>query len=561
MTQDVEARRHRDISELRDAPWQSEIARPLLIALQATCLIMGPLAAALAITQDARLGAVTALAFLAALLGVASAQWMAQPKQRLLSRTTFQLAELALLLVVVRVLTWGLFDRWPTPQAALGWLTEPWRFFDGVFLLAGLLSALAWHRAGIVAAIFYQLALTPGELAWFEEHEEGGYWRSDRPVERVQVSREHLVADYGTQWLLGGAFLVFFAGATRVRVSASAGLSVLNTGVPSTLIVAIIFYFLIGLVLTSQARLAMLRAQWLFDGVEMPEKLPSRWHRFSLLIVLTIGLLATLLPLGSTWQLGAILNVILSVLIGIVLFIVSLFVAAFAWVLALFGEQQPMPELPTTFQPAAPAPVLPAIQIPPWLGGAALWLVIAGGVIYLLFFLFGKQGIDLTRSTLKRAWERLNTLLRRWWGGLGGLPIGLPGRKRVGLPPAGPLRQPWRFIRLGALSPREQVRYFYLSTVRRAGDQGVVRRPSQTPLEFVRELESTWPEAELDVEALTEAFVTARYDVAEIDTQEARQVKSVWERIKRLLRGQRASAAQMSAASEPGEPGEPRDEP
>ena len=79
MTQDVEARRHRDISELRDAPWQSEIARPLLIALQATCLIMGPLAAALAITQDARLGAVTALAVLAALMGVASAQWMAQP--------------------------------------------------------------------------------------------------------------------------------------------------------------------------------------------------------------------------------------------------------------------------------------------------------------------------------------------------------------------------------------------------------------------------------------------------------------------------------------------------
>ena len=345
------------------------------------------------------------------------------------------------------------------------------------------------------------------------------------------------------------------------EVSANAGLSVLNTGVPSTLIVAIIFYFLIGLVLTSQARLAMLRAQWLFDGVEMPDQLPSRWHRFSLLIVLTIGLLATLLPLGSTWQLGAILNVILSVLIGIVLFIVSLFVAAFAWVLALFGEQQPMPELPTTFQPAAPPPVLPAIQIPPWLGGAALWLVIAGGVIYLLVFLFGKQGIDLTRSTLKRVWERLNTLLRRWWGGLGGLPIGLPGRKRVGVPPVGPLRQPWRFIRLGALSPREQVRYFYLSTVRRAGDQGVVRRPSQTPLEFVRELESTWPEAELDVEALTEAFVTARYDVAEIDTQEARQVKSVWERIKRLLRGQRASAAQMSAASEPGEPGEPRDEP
>jgi hypothetical protein len=80
---------------------------------------------------------------------------------------------------------------------------------------------------------------------------------------------------------------------------------------------------------------------------------------------------------------------------------------------------------------------------------------------------------------------------------------------------------------------------FYLTTLRRAADQGIVRQPAQTPQEFVQDLERTWPEAELDVEALTEAFVVARYDVAEISPDEAQQVKSVWERIKRALRGKR----------------------
>lgn len=546
-------------AELVDSAWQSAIARPVMIALQATCLISGPLAMVQAITGDERLTAITAMSFLAALLGVASAQWMAEPKQRLLSRTTFQVAELVLLFLVMRVITWGLFDRWPTLQAAQEWLVEPWRFFDGGFLAAAILSALAWHRASVVAGIFYQLALTPAELAWYHQRQAGGSWQSDRLVERAQVSRDQLVADYVTQWLLGGGFLVFFAGATQVRVRPNAGLSLLKTGAPPALVVAIIFYFLIGLILTSQARLAMLRAQWVFDGVELPEQLPGRWQRFSLSIILVIGLLATLLPLGSTWQLGAILNILVTFVAQAAIILVGLFVAALSWILALFGEQPQMPELPMTLQPMPPPPSpLPTVQLPPWLGGAALWLLAGGIVVYLLAFFFGKQGIDFTHSTLQRVWSRLKTLFSSWWRGLRALPLGLPGRARLSTPPIGTLHQPWRFIRLGALSPRDQVRYFYLSTVRRARDQGVARKPSQTPLEFVQDLETTWPEAELDVEALTEAFVTARYDTADIAVHDVQHVKSIWERIKRLLRRRQPTAAQMSAASEPDEE---RDEP
>ena len=95
---------------------------------------------------------------------------------------------------------------------------------------------------------------------------------------------------------------------------------------------------------------------------------------------------------------------------------------------------------------------------------------------------------------------------------------------------------------MAGLPPREQVRYFYLSTVRRAAGQGVQRQPSQTPGEFVHDLEVQWPQAELDEEALTEAFVSARYDAAEITKDEAREVKSIWQRVKQALRGPREPA-------------------
>ena len=555
MTEDSGASTRRELFELRDSPWQSGIARPLLIALQATCLVAGPLAAVQAVTQDDRLAWVTVLAFGAALLGVASAHWMSRPEQRLLGRTTFLIAELVLLLLVVRVASWGIFDQWPTLAMAQGWVLQPWTFFDGRFLAAGILSALAWHRASVVASIFERLALTPGELAWFQDRQTGAAWRSEHPVERAQVARDTLVSDYVTQWLLGGAFLVFFAGATRVRIAPGTRLSVLNTGVPSALIVAIILYFLIGLILTSQARLAMLRAQWLFDDVDLPEQLTSRWQRSALLIVLAVGLLATLLPLGSTWQLGEILNVVLGFVVQVVMMIVGVLIAVLAWFMALFDPHQQMPELPVELQPAAEVvPPVPTIQLPPWLGGAVIWLLVGAIVIYLLAYFFGKQGIALTRKTLRLLWERLSALLGRWRNQLRDLPIGLPGRRQTTRPSNDLSRQPWRFMRLGALSPRDQVRYFYLSTVRRAGERGVIRQPSQTPLEFVRDLESTWPEAELDVEALTEAFITARYDVVEIDPGQAKQARTVWERIKQLLRGQKPGTAQPPAVSESDEP-------
>jgi hypothetical protein len=89
---------------------------------------------------------------------------------------------------------------------------------------------------------------------------------------------------------------------------------------------------------------------------------------------------------------------------------------------------------------------------------------------------------------------------------------------------------------LNALSPRNKIRYFYLSTVRRAGQRGVERRKNHTPLEYSDDLKENWPHSDGDLDSLTAAFLRARYNPKEIKEEEIEPVKRIWKRIKPALR-------------------------
>ena len=95
--------------------------------------------------------------------------------------------------------------------------------------------------------------------------------------------------------------------------------------------------------------------------------------------------------------------------------------------------------------------------------------------------------------------------------------------------------QPFGFVRLNALSPRERIRYFYLSTLRRAREQGIPRSPDQTPYEYENILDSTVPDAQAEVAALTEAFVEAHYSEHPVDAEQANDVQNHWQQLRRTL--------------------------
>jgi hypothetical protein len=111
----------------------------------------------------------------------------------------------------------------------------------------------------------------------------------------------------------------------------------------------------------------------------------------------------------------------------------------------------------------------------------------------------------------------------------------------------------WRFIRLGGLPPREQIRYFYLSTVRRAGERGVPRNSAETPLEFAEDLKDGWPEVEEEVEELTDAFLKARYSDAPVVSEDVPEVKETWKDVRRQIRKRPSPIDSLSDEESDGE--------
>jgi hypothetical protein len=104
-----------------------------------------------------------------------------------------------------------------------------------------------------------------------------------------------------------------------------------------------------------------------------------------------------------------------------------------------------------------------------------------------------------------------------------------------------------RRLRLGRLSPRGRIIYYFLSTVRRAEGQGLVRRPSQTPLEWEQQVAQGMPDAGDDMAGLTRAYLEAQYSDHPIGPQHEGTARTYWERLRRALRRRlmRANSASL----------------
>ncbi len=100
-------------------------------------------------------------------------------------------------------------------------------------------------------------------------------------------------------------------------------------------------------------------------------------------------------------------------------------------------------------------------------------------------------------------------------------------------------RNAWRYLALGRLSPRERVRYFYLSALRRSAQQGYGRPPGITPLQYEGTLARQMPEVSEQVHELTQAFVEARYSEHSISAGDASAIQRVFRTVRRALTARR----------------------
>lgn len=421
---------------------------------------------------------------------------------------------------------------------ARGYIAE---LFTPEFVVTFMLAFLVWILSAQFLALLDEIGLD-AELALREE---------TAPVQGdIVPAHQRLV----TMIFTLGIVLVVLTVLTRLNLQTIlanvTGLPNLEVSRFSGAEAGALLYFVFGLTLLSLSRLMSLQTHW--NRLRIPVSsgnLVRQWGLNSLFFLLFLGTLVSLLPAGDSLGFLSVLGTLFGFLINVLVFlsqvIITLLLLLFSIPFLLLGAvppgfggavAPPFPVLPTQAElPTTSSALLELIRslllwgvllaivvfalthfvrqhggLPGALRGlrAANWLTLAWG---WLFRNVKKTGGTLSRA-LVQGWQSLVSRLEA---------------KRL-LPSAS-------LIRLRSLDPRHQIYFFYLAMIRRGGEQGLTRKPSQTPSEYAVTLEKALPSTGEDIDSITDAFVEARYSRQQVDSRQADAVKAAWGRIRRAL--------------------------
>lgn len=536
------------VADYQDEAWTAGIYRVALIVLLTTSMAVGPLLIRLAF-GGGRPSYLIALAAAVSVEAVITTHLLGRPSSRGRSRAAVRLGEVTVILILARVAVWLLVEGLPGPGTVASWLIHPGRFFTGEFIFAGGVLLFAWSTAASMAADFQALAIRPDEVV----ARAGGRWGDAKSELRVPLalSRVEVLQRFALRWIGLGALLVFCTAATRVAVTTDErgilSIGLRGLGLSPEAIAALLCYFIGGLLLLSHGRLAALRGSWYNQEVDIRGPLLARWHTNSTAFVVLIALAALLLPIGATSWLAVPITWVIALLariaLGIVFILGALFTLIVNAISALLGigEEAASPASPAP-PPPVPTQAEMASQLPPWLGGALLWLTILLVAGFLLFNLVRTSGllegpIGARLRQLRFWWRARRARLNR------AVSSQLKRLRRRLVRPGTRLRRPavprGAALRRGHL-PRDRVRQYYLQAVDEAAQEGAPRPSHKTPLEYARDLQATWPEAETDVADLTASFLDARYTEHELGEAEATGAENAWRRLVGALRRRRA---------------------
>ncbi len=517
--------------------WIENLLRPVLIATMMTCLA-APVVQAIEWLIAGWDGTYfLVFAFFAGLEGILSERVL--QKRRIggygyLASRGAEAVVLLLLLKLANYIPLGLDQLWADARI---WPSNPDRFISSIDLYTGIVFMSLWAGALYVSRQVLELDAEVGKESPPPDKTSTEYylWLTQPPLVR---EREQALNWLGEAFLWGG-IMMLVASAAVFRFLPTAGVPVIPT----------LLYFALGIALLSQARFSVTHVGWQIQRIPIQPGIARRWLLWAVIFLVGVALVARILP--TQYAMGPILALYSFVVIlgQVFLLIITFVVYLFALLLSLFLPDMQVPERPSFA--LTPVPVqepTPTTGSPPWfevLLSALFWLLILVIVGYALirflqdrFGLWAKgEAAEGTRWGRFQAW--LRDLWRRWRNWRQGVQVRLVGR-RSGRKDQRPIGgRMFRFLSLRGLSPRELIRYFYLSAVRRATQAGQPRRPGQTPYEYRAALSERFSELEPDLTGLTEAFIQARYSYRPVQQGDAEAVKPLWQRIKAALRRRR----------------------
>ncbi len=566
-----------------DQPWLTSLLRPVLIAILVACLDL-VLMACIARIEPALSGNYVPLilffSITAVILGCVTTTFLAQPAHRHRRTPFYRLAEVGLLLAVTRLAIWLVTGSLPT---ATEFLVHPLStLFDGLFIIGGLIVIFSWSMATDITHDLLRLALQADELYAMQTDRMGEMVRSSH------TDRPSILRGVVNRWVIGGMLIILLAASLRLGPPTGNGLfAFAQQNIQLSVVGAVVIYFLTGLLLISQGQLALLRSRWTIDRVPSANNVLRNWPLYVLALLLIIGLVAILLPFGGTFYLaqivGGFIALIFNALFGMFQFVMMLLML----LISLITGKAPPPPAQQQAPPPPPPPIIQAqpqvSHLPIWVGGALFWLTMALLLGYAAYIYFSGRGFNF--AWLRALWQSLRERWLQWFGAYQQWQM---TRVRTAANVANALNNLERdkfgaWQQRGDLDPNQRVRYLYLSLLHAAAQIGLPRAEGETPLRYAPRLAKELaalhdnlskdnldsklaPEAQpsalptdekiaqtpssstlaeptiqtdvalQDVQALTAAFIQARYAQTPVAATEASRLQQLWEQLKRQLR-------------------------
>ncbi|VAW31880.1 Permease of the drug/metabolite transporter (DMT) superfamily [hydrothermal vent metagenome] len=531
--------------------WSRTVIQPILITLLVAALFTAVLVLTENVLKNSGWLILGWFITFAALEGCVTTLWLNQPQRRLLNHVAYRASEILFLLTLLRLFTWATIGNWPEWANLPNILRSPQQLFlDAPFIWGSILTLLSWDRAVQFSKLFSQLAIDRAEVHYYAQPQ-GKRSAGDKPV---RTNRGDILLSFFRQWIGGAVILAVIVALSSFEIAKfiqDTPALLPRLRLRPELLTFLLIYFLAGLALLSQARLATMNARWLINGIVRAGQVEKTWHRATIWLLGGVALLAAFLPLGSTFAISNTLQTAVNAISAVAGILFTLFSLLIALLLSLFpnsGAEEASEALlqptalptPTAIPTPIPSALPPSVVDSGMLFSSLFWGVgIVVGVLAIRFFLRGR-GVDGNTAIILHAWHQFQQWLQGAWRGAGKQvkvwQQAVRTRIQTKSEDAQSSQPPWRFIRLNALTPREQVRYFYLSIVRRAANKGVARQKGKTPLEFAQELKESWPDAEGEVDALTNAFLHARYGRSPIKKEDVNPIKKHWQQLKSNLR-------------------------
>lgn len=305
--------------------------------------------------------------------------------------------------------------------------------------------------------------------------------------------------------------------------------------------IGLVLYLVCALLFFSQARLALMQATWALENVTINPNISSKWLLLSVGLTILIMALAWLLPRSYGGPLFDAVAWLFSWVSSGLLFVGGVLFWLVSWLIAVPFSLLPnasgsdLPPLGDPALPAAPPSQIPdTVSSPSILPALIFWLcmaLLAGYAIWLVFQRY--PGLRKIFSWgpfvwLATRWKQASQTTRAW--------IDFAQERfadRFGNET--PAQQAKLRLHLRSLTPRNLLRYFYYSVLRRAEESGVPRQPAQTPSEYVQSFQEAQTELAPEFTQLSEAFIKAQYSNTSINKQDVKEIEGLWKKIIRAL--------------------------